>query len=291
MESFVSPLSGNILRPQYSVRDYLVSQEVFNVFYDSDWDMLLTLPVPENLASYYESKDYAPHRLSKNSFFDLIYQVIRKQSFRYKYRILKEIYPGFNSVLDFGAATGLFLSFLQSKNIEICGVEPNENARKTANLLTGNKVYSDLSACNGKFDIITLWHVLEHVKNPVKLIGELEKKLNPGGMLVIALPNFKSYDSEYYEQYWAAYDVPRHLWHFSPRSIIKLFSPFKFQLIARKPLIFDSFYVSLLSEQYKNGKKRWLPAFFNGLKSNLKARKTGNYSSLIYILQSTANKN
>lgn len=141
-----------------------------------------------------------------------------------------------------------------------------------------------------QFDVITLWHVLEHVHDLDKYIYRLKQLLKPNGVLVIAVPNFKSYDADHYKEFWAAYDVPRHLWHFSQTSIHRLFSTELMKVVKTLPMKFDAFYVSLLSEEYKTGKKNFLKAFINGIKSNRAAKRTGEYSSLIYVLKNMKNE-
>lgn len=136
-----------------------------------------------------------------------------------------------------------------------------------------------------QFDVITMWHVLEHVHDLDKYIYRLKQLLKPGGVLVIAAPNYKSYDAEFYQEHWAGFDVPRHLWHFSQTAIHRLFSTEFMKVVKTVPMKFDAFYVSLLSEQYKNGKKNFFKAIYRGVKSNLKAKRTGEYSSLIYVLK------
>ncbi|HFX18026.1 MAG TPA: class I SAM-dependent methyltransferase [Flavobacteriales bacterium] len=284
MSALRSPLSGKPVKKTMTVKDFLVSQKDFDLYYDADWDMLMTLPVPENLASYYESKDYKPHQHQNKSILNTIYNFIRRRNYTYKLNLIKKYHPKATSVLDYGTATGEFLKFLLNKKMEVAGVEPNGPARRLSNSLTANKVKSNINEISDTFDIITLWHVLEHVQDIDTLIDNLKKRLNPGGKILIAVPNFKSYDAMHYQNYWAAYDVPRHLWQFSPTSIKALFSKHQMTVIDQKPLFFDSFYVSLLSEQYKYGTKRFLPAFITGLKSNIKARRSGQYSSLIYIV-------
>jgi 2-polyprenyl-3-methyl-5-hydroxy-6-metoxy-1,4-benzoquinol methylase len=130
-----------------------------------------------------------------------------------------------------------------------------------------------------------MWHVLEHVPDIHAEIKELKRLIKPNGAIVIAVPNFNSYDANHYKDFWAAYDVPRHLWHFSRQSIKVLFEREKLQLIKTVPMVFDAFYVSLLSEKYKTGKMNFVSAFIIGLKSNWKARTTNEYSSHIYIIK------
>ncbi len=285
MSSKISSLSKQNLTPKLQVKDYLVSGENFHLFHDNQWDMLVTVPQPENLSKYYDSPEYKPHEHSSKGFFDKLYNFIRNRSYQYKLKIFKRFHPSAQSVLDYGTATGEFLHFLKQKTFKVSGVEPNKKARERANHLLDGEVKVSLDEIANKVDIISLWHVLEHIPDPDGLIEKLKEKLQPNGMIVIAVPNFKSYDAQYYRQYWAAYDVPRHLWHFSPLSLQKLFAQHGMKLVGQKPLYFDSFYVSLLSEQYKTGKKRLFPAFVTGLKSNWKARKTGQYSSLVYIFK------
>ncbi|NJB81253.1 class I SAM-dependent methyltransferase [Wenyingzhuangia aestuarii] len=140
------------------------------------------------------------------------------------------------------------------------------------------------------FDVITMWHSLEHVHDLDMYIYRLKQLLKPDGVLVIAVPNYKSYDAELYKEYWAAYDTPRHLWHFSQTAMNRLFATELIKVIKTLPMKFDAFYVSLLSEQYKTGKKNFIKAIINGYRSNKKAKQTGEYSSLIYLLKNMKNE-
>ena len=280
-----SPLSKNILETLVDTKDYLLTGESFSLYYDKEWEMLITHPLPDDLSKYYESKDYKPHQHRSKSLFDKMYNYIRKRGYRYKLQLIKNFHTQAKSVLDYGTATGEFLQFMSKNDFAVSGIEPNEIARKVANQNLDNKVKVSIDNISEKFDVITLWHVLEHLPDLDAIIEKLKQHLLPGGIIVLAVPNFQSYDAKFYKKHWAAYDVPRHLWHFSPKAINKLFSRHKMTVIGQKPLYFDSFYVSLLSEQYKTGKKWIVSAFYRGLISNIKARKTGQYSSLIYIIR------
>ena len=193
------------------------------------------------------------------------------------------------TLLDVGCGTGDFLSACKNKGWLVEGIEPNKNARAISIQKNGDCI-GDLSKLfsypQNSFDVITLWHVLEHLSD-LKAHLELYKKiLKAEGRLIVAVPNFKSYDASYYKSYWAAYDVPRHLWHFSQDAIKVLFSEYGFEVKETKPMWFDAFYVSLLSEEYKaKSFLNPLKAFFVGLFSNLKAWKSGEYSSLIYVIE------
>jgi 2-polyprenyl-3-methyl-5-hydroxy-6-metoxy-1,4-benzoquinol methylase len=182
---------------------------------------------------------------------------------------------------------GDFLSFARQNEWQTIGVEPNEKARKIALSKNVSLIENTSQLEDHSVDVITMWHVLEHVPDLSKQIKELKRLLKPNGTIVIAVPNFNSFDAKHYKNFWAAYDVPRHLWHFSRLSIEKLFEREKLQLTKTLPLVFDAFYVALLSEKYRTGKMNFVSAFFIGLKSNWKATTSKEYSSLIYIIKNT----
>lgn len=269
-----------------SVKDYLVSDESFDLVYDSDLDFLKTIPQPktEDLPKYYESNDYISHTDEKSGLFSNLYQFVKKWSLHKKANLIFDQNQGIGSILDIGAGTGDFLKVLKEKGWQVYGMEPNKNAVKLASE-KGIELKSTLDDFNGKqFDVITLWHVLEHIPNLNETILKLSNLVKPNGTLIIAVPNFKSFDAKHYGKFWAAFDVPRHLWHFSKESIKKLFDG-NFELHSIEPMIFDAFYVSLLSEKYKTGNKFSLKAIWIGLKSNLKAKQTKEYSSHIYCFK------
>ncbi|MGB6268868.1 MAG: class I SAM-dependent methyltransferase, partial [Olleya sp.] len=175
-------------------------------------------------------------------------------------------------------------------NWTIVGIEPNKEARTIANSKTNNLAFDNSKLKDlpkHSFDVITLWHVLEHIPNLEEQIRQLKALLKNDGVLIVAIPNYKSHDANHYKQFWAAYDVPRHLWHFNQASILKLFSSIDMKVIKTKPMVFDAYYVSLLSEKYKTGKMKIFKAFWTGFRSNLKAKSSSEYSSVIYIIKNT----
>ena len=268
------------------VKDYLVTGEAFELIYDSEREMLITSPKPatENLSKYYESEEYISHTDSKKGIVSYLYQTVKKRALQKKVALINSLNNGAGALLDIGAGTGDFLKQAQEANWKVSGVEPNEGAKKLAEE-KGINLQESINDLNGKtFDVITMWHVLEHVPNLEETISTIEKLLKPEGTLIIAVPNYKSFDAKYYKEHWAAYDVPRHLWHFSQTSMRKLFSE-NLQLVKTKPMVFDSFYVSLLSEKNKTGKQNLIKAFFVGMRSNLSAWNTKEYSSLIYCFK------
>lgn len=269
------------------VQDHSVSKENFELLLDPELELLKTHPQPalEKLGAYYESEDYISHTDAKRSLFEKIYHWVKSYSLKKKVGIINSYQPQKGHLLDIGAGTGDFLVTAKAAGWQVTGIEPNENAKKLAISKGVSFENSVESIENQQFDVITMWHVLEHVPDVEKQIKELKRLLTPTGTLIIAVPNYKSFDAQHYGAFWAAYDVPRHLWHFSKTSIEKLVSREKMKVVKILPMIFDSFYVSLLSEKYKNGKMNFISAFWIGLRSNLKAKRSKEYSSHIYVIQ------
>jgi 2-polyprenyl-3-methyl-5-hydroxy-6-metoxy-1,4-benzoquinol methylase len=270
-----------------TVKDHSVSKEIFELYHDETLDMLITSPQPdlENLGRYYESEDYISHTDNKRSLFEKAYHFVKNIALKNKLNLInaEQLHKG--RILDIGAGTGDFLLTAKNDGWETVGVEPSERAKNIA-IQKGISFVNEIGDLqNNSFDVITMWHVLEHVPNLELQIRELKRLLKPTGTLIVAVPNFKSYDAQHYKTFWAAYDVPIHFWHFSKKAIQSLFEKVDMKLEKVLPMKFDSFYVSLLSEKYKTGKMNYISAFFVGLKSNLKAGSTKEYSSHIYVLK------
>lgn len=271
------------------VQDHSVSKENFELLLDPDLELLKTHPQPalENLGSYYESEDYISHTDAKRSLFEKIYHIVKSYSLKKKVGMINSYHSQKGSLLDIGAGTGDFLVTAKASGWQTTGIEPNQSAKNLA-VSKGISFENSIESIeNQQFDVITMWHVLEHVPDVAHQIKQLKRLLKPEGTLIIAVPNYKSYDAQHYGKFWAAYDVPRHLWHFSKVSIEKLVSRENMKLVKILPMVFDSFYVSLLSEKYKNGKMNFIKAFWIGLRSNLKAKSTKEYSSHIYVIKNS----
>ena len=273
------------LQPFLSCKDHTVSGEVYKVMINKEYDMLVTTPVPKNLASYYKSENYISHTDSKKSLLDKVYQRVKNTTLKRKLKLIDSFKTSSKNILEVGSGTGDFLKVCKNNSWNVFGVEPNLDARNIA-AKKGITLQENLSELkNIQFDVITLWHVLEHVEDLSTYISTLNKLLSKDGKLLIAVPNFKSEDANYYKEFWAAFDVPRHLWHFSQTSIFKLFSSENMIVEQTIPMKFDAYYVSLLSEKYKSGKMNPLKSFYRGFVSNLKAKRSKEYSSLIYVLK------
>lgn len=269
------------------VQDFSVSQQQFQLQQVQNGTILQTVPVPspDTIGSYYESDDYISHTDGNSSFFEKAYQFAKGIALRQKVRLVRHFAtPTATSHLDFGAGTGAFVQAMTNVGFTSVGYEPSEQARKQAaekqiDLLADYKTLQP-----GQFDIISLWHVLEHVYDPKETLTDLKRLLKDFGIIVVAVPNFESWDAQHYQDKWAAYDVPRHLWHFSESGIRELAGTVGLEVAAVKPMWMDAFYVSLLSEKYRTGKHNWPVALVNGFKSNVLALFSKQTSSKIYIL-------
>jgi 2-polyprenyl-3-methyl-5-hydroxy-6-metoxy-1,4-benzoquinol methylase len=272
------------------VKDHSVSGESFQLIKNETYGFLETFPQPEEqkLSEYYKTENYISHTDSKRNLLEKAYHVVRNISLKRKLKLINSFESEEKKLLDVGCGTGDFLKVAQLNNWQVSGIEPNEQARQIANQKTNNMVFETEQLSNFKkhsFDVISLWHVLEHLPKLHEHISILKNLLKVNGTLLIAVPNHASYDAKYYENFWAAYDVPRHLWHFNQTSISKLFESNNMQVVKTHPMKFDAYYVSLLSEKYKSGFMNPIKGFWAGLRSNMKAKQSTEYSSLIYVIK------
>jgi 2-polyprenyl-3-methyl-5-hydroxy-6-metoxy-1,4-benzoquinol methylase len=277
---------------QLTASDYTVSNEKFEVWECADCSLRFTqdVPVESAIGRYYQAESYISHTDSREGFIHRLYHAVRTYTLNQKRRLVQQE-SGLQSgmLLDMGAGTGAFVAAMQQAGWQAMGIEPDADTRARAASLHGLTLldklqFGDLPTQH--FDVITLWHVLEHVEDLHGYMDRLHQLLKPGGVLIIAVPNYTSRDAALYGPHWAAYDVPRHLYHFSPRSMRVLLGRHQFNLSRILPMWFDSFYISMLSEQYKNGKAANLTAFLNGFRSNLNAWKhPEEASSLMYIIR------
>jgi len=278
------------LRFVLNAKDHTVSRSVFEIWECNQCSLRFTQDAPDSqmMHAYYRSEDYISHSDTGKGWVNRLYHQVRKKTLRAKYRIVSNT-TGKNQgkLLDLGAGTGSFVSYMQEKGWQVTGLEPDEGARRKAGLIHQTELFPvDYLGTleEGSFDAITLWHVLEHVHALHQDIEKLKKILREAGRIIIAVPNYTSYDASFYNSNWAAYDVPRHLYHFSPLSMKQLLLQHDLKLQSIRPMWYDSFYISLLSEQYKKGKTNVVGGVFRGAVSNCKALlKTERCSSLIYI--------
>ena|ERR1035437_9218394 len=279
--------------PFLSCIDYTVSRETFKVVQCDACGFRFTNPRPDEkeIGKYYQAQEYISHSDTSKGLVNKLYQIVRNHTIKQKVKLINRLTKSqkskVKSILDIGCGTGEFLNASKENGWNITGIEPSEIARKNAkqkyNLvpLPQEKLFE---IDEKKFNVITLWHVLEHVHQLYKTIEQINKILVDDGVLIIAVPNCDSWDAKKYGAYWAAWDLPRHIFHFTKKDIEMLFKKYGFRLAEVLPMKFDSYYVSLLSEKYMNGNSNLLSGFWNGLISNRSAIKNG-FSSQIYILK------
>jgi 2-polyprenyl-3-methyl-5-hydroxy-6-metoxy-1,4-benzoquinol methylase len=271
--------------------DHTVSKQEFAIWHCNNCTFRFTQDVPDadSIGPYYQSEEYISHSDTGKGIINRLYHRVRKRTLVGKRKLVERI-AGVRrgNILDIGAGTGAFLNAMKTTGWHITGLEPDAGARSMAEKLYNLSFRTPDSLFElpqDNYEAITMWHVLEHVHDLNGYVAQLKKLLKPNGKLFIAVPNYTSDDAADYKEFWAAYDVPRHLYHFSPASIKTLMEKHGLKIISYKPMWYDSFYVSLLSSKYKNGKSNFFGAGWVGFISNLKALlDVRQCSSVIYII-------
>lgn len=268
--------------------DHTTSGEMFHVKHCSSCGLGITSPRPvaNDAARYYASSQYISHTSSSKGIIDSIYLIVRSLTIKWKLRLVAPFLRD-GALLDYGCGTGSFLTAVASKNIQAFGVEPSDARKKINPAIAVVPSLQELTTRT--FDVITLWHVLEHVYSLRETLQRLTEMLSPNGAIFLAVPNHESPDAHHYKANWAAYDVPRHLWHFSRQSMATFLQQEGLHIVKVIPMKLDAYYVSMLSEQYAFPKSpgviRLMRALWVAFRSNLTAKKQINYSSLIFVVQ------
>ena len=264
------------------VVDHFLTKETFTIKKTPIKGLLKTHPAPSKnkIKGYYSEDKYISHNSNTPGAFFFMYRFIRRVNFRFKYWLMnkKEL---FNKTLDFGSGDQYFIQQLELRNHNVVGIDP---LKSNISKQVFDSVFNE--SLDGKnFSCITAWHSLEHVHELENIIARFHKILDDNGRVIVAVPNYRSFDARFYKSFWAAYDVPRHLWHFDKQSIKKVFSNNGFSFIKSAPLLFDSYYVSLLSEKYKKSTFRIFNSIVLGTASNIAAFFTKEYSSNIFVFK------
>jgi SAM-dependent methyltransferase len=274
-------------------KDYTVSQKEFAIRACSSCGFKFTSPRPndEDLGDYYKAESYVSHSDTKKGLVNKLYHWVRTYTLVKKVQLVMRHTGKRGTILDYGCGTGAFIGLCKKNGWTSFGIEPDSTAREISERVNDVTPFTDLESARlgmsgKKVNAITMWHVLEHVSDIPGLFKFFDEILSSNGTLIIAVPNCSSHDAKYYQHFWAAYDVPRHLWHFIPKDILSLIRSYGYRHIETRPMVFDSFYVSMLSESYKRGRPALFRAFWRGLVSNIKANKTGQeFSSQIYVFK------
>ena len=271
------------------LKDEFLSKEDFHICECLNCGLSYTMPRPnkEKIGEYYKSEEYYSHQENKKGFIPRLYESVKKVNLKHKYKLATQ---GLNigKMLDIGCGVGDFLHTAEEHGWTCTGVEPSEDAKAIAKTKTKANIINseDMEKIpDATFDLITMWHVLEHVDDLKWQIEQLHRLTKTKGRIVIAVPNYKSYDAQYYKELWAAYDVPRHLSHFNKNVLTKIFKSKNLELVRTDKLIWDAYYISYMSEQYKQHKFPLLKGTFRGCISNCKARHTNEWSSMVYIFE------
>lgn len=273
-----------------NLKDYFLSQEEFDIVRCNECGLLYTSPRPDAgiMQKYYDSDQYFSHQENSSGLIPRIYEFVKSFNLKRKLSIATSGKSA-GKILDIGCGTGDFLLKAKQNRWDISALEPNDHAREIASKRLDIPIIrpEDISEMpDSSFDVITMWHVLEHVENLREETEHLYRLLKAGGRLVIAVPNYQSYDAKYYKDKWAAWDVPRHLSHFDKTSMLNTFSNYKdLNINEITTLRWDSYYISLLSEKYLNHSVPFIRAMFRGFLSNLKAMSSGEYSTLVYVFE------
>lgn len=285
--------NSKFINPLLTVKDHTVSKEDFVIWQCNNCTLRFTqdAPVESAIGKYYKSPDYISHTNTEKGLLNKIYQRVRNYTLKKKSKLIISSTIPQGKLLDVGCGIGGFLNEMKKEGWTVTGLEPDEEARILAKKLYNLIVFepSGISSLSiNSFDAITLWHVLEHVHDLHGYVDQLKELLKSNGKLFIAVPNYLSLDADIYRLKWAAYDVPRHLYHFTPKAMNVLMEKHSLTVRAKKAMPFDSFYISLLSSKYKNGHTKWLSAFISGLRSNARAAyDVDKCSSIIYMVEKT----
>lgn len=273
------------------VKDHSISHENFKINECLNCGLRITQPMPpeSKIGYYYKSEKYISHSDNKSGLINYLYHLVRNWMLAYKYRLCLSYGSG-KTLLDVGSGTGYFPHFMKNKGFDVMGIEVDENARKFSQDKFGLDVRTPDDLLNKKIDkkfgFITLWHVLEHLYDPGRYLDVLLDTLEQEGTILIAVPNYGSFDGHYFQAFWAAYDVPRHLWHFTPLSMQKLVSKHGLKIVSKKAMPFDPFYNSLLSAGYRKESFPLWKGFWVGINSFITgAFQVDKASSIIYILK------
>lgn len=272
-----------------SVKDYFLTREDFSIQKCDACGFKFVNPRPDKneIGRYYQSDEYISHDANRVNLISRIYKLARVFSIKSKYKIVRE-YVQAGKILDIGCGTGEFLTHCKAKGFEVAGVEPNDKASAFAVQVNNIPVTSklpDLDINQHSINCITMWHVLEHLHDLNKTLKMVKDLLIPEGVFIVAVPNCNSWDAQKYGKFWAAYDVPRHLYHFNDSTLLQLLSKHGFERRKTIPQKLDAFYVSILSEKYRSGRNSYFRSFVLGLWSNIQAGKLSRgYSSQIFVL-------
>ena len=272
------------MKIEKKIKDHFLTKESFSLI-KYDKGVLRTMPdlSEKALSKYYESEQYASHNRVRG-FLGSLYVFFSRMMLKFKFGTIKRYLKKEGLVVDFGCGNGDFVSYVSAQNKKVIGIENNKRAVEVCEKKQ-IKVLSSVSSVQSKINVITFWHSFEHLSNPEKVIKAVKKHTDDDSVIVVALPNYKSFDASYYDRFWAAYDVPRHRFHYSKFGIKQTMKKFGFQCVKTKPMFLDALYISMISEKYKSNKLFFIKGFVVGIISNLLGFFNSNYSSSLFVFK------
>ena len=272
------------MKIEKKIKDHFLTKESFSLI-KYDKGVLRTMPdlSEKALSKYYESEQYASHNRVRG-FLGSLYVFFSRMMLKFKFGTIKRYLKKGGLGVEFGCGNGDFVSYVSAQNKKVIGIENNKRAVEVCEKKQ-IKILSSVSSVQSKINVITFWHSFEHLSNPEKVIKAVKKHTDDDSVIVVALPNYKSFDARYYDRFWAAYDVPRHRFHYSKLGIKQTMKKFGFQCVKTKPMFLDAFYISMISEKYKNNKLFFVKGFVVGMMSNLFALFNSNYSSSVFVFK------
>ncbi|MFA9212646.1 MAG: class I SAM-dependent methyltransferase [Candidatus Methylacidiphilales bacterium] len=277
---------------ELTCKDFVATNESFDITRCKKCSFLFTNPRPDSteIGKYYQSDKYVSHAGKKEGLGIMykIYDIVRNYNIKQKLDLIKN-YHNSGKLMDLGCGLGYFLDgAVKDKTYHCVGVDVSEEAINYVKDTFGYKVFNENeldSFQENSFEVITQWHVMEHVHYLNERMIQLYKLLKPDGTMFIAVPNSNSWDAKNYKEFWDGYDVPRHLYHFNQNSFKLLMEKHGFKIVETKPLLFDAPYISMRSETHKQNNLTMIRGAINGLISNNYANSNGDYSSLLFVVK------
>jgi 2-polyprenyl-3-methyl-5-hydroxy-6-metoxy-1,4-benzoquinol methylase len=275
------------------IKDFTVSEETYDLYKCSDCGFIFTQDAPDaaHIGPYYKSDDYVSHSNTNKGLFFKVYHKVREIMLARKHKeiVANSSIKAGAKILDIGAGRGYFLNHMQEHKYVCTGIEQDPDVRQAAidqfnlNVLPPEELYK---LEDKQFDVITLWHVLEHIHDYRGYLDKIKKLLKPDGLLVVALPNPSCSDQYIYKDYWSGWDVPIHLWHFTPQNAKDLMAQYQFKMIDKRKLPFDPFYLSILASKERKDSFPTITGFVNGFKAYLMSlNNIDNSTSLTYYFK------
>lgn len=284
--------NGSDIKKRFTCKDFFATGEEFDIYECPGCGFVFTQKFPDEkeIGRYYESQSYISHSDTKKGLFNKAYHIVRYIMLQRKANLMEKLTLLKNGkILDYGAGTGYFARAMEKRGWSVTAIEKSPQARELAKKEFGFEMHPEEyleKIADKEFDIVTLWHVMEHIQNLDRFWDELYRIIDDTGIAVIALPNCKSHDAVVYKENWAAYDVPRHLWHFTPMTIMRWGERHGFILERQITMPFDGFYISMLSERYKGGRMPGIKGIWTGFKGWLAtSTRREACSSIIYVFR------